>query len=334
MTPELTEKRLCLERIFMPYAQHQRREAYLRQTKAEPAPGATLRFAHYTSATAMLNIIHEKRMWMRNTNCMSDYSEVRHGFTILQQFFAHDNPDRVQLEAALDSCSPGAAIEAIKLFDGWFQDTTFNTYITSISEHDPSEDLHGRLSMWRAFGGNTARVAFVFKVPYMTSVAEGLQIMFSPVAYLSTDGVHGVLRQVIENINRERAFLQSIDRQLLITMVFLMLIAAVTCLKHEGFNEEKEWRVIYSPKRLPSQFMKSVIRNVSGVPQLVYLLPIDATVSDSLVDIDLANMFDRLIIGPSPYPWPMYEAFTAALSEAGVKNAGERVFVSGIPIRP
>jgi hypothetical protein len=36
---------------------------------------------------------------------------------------------------------------------------------------------------------------------------------------------------------------------------------------------------------------------------------------------------------PSPYPWPMYEAFTAALTKAGMKEAGARVFVSGIPIR-
>jgi len=281
-----------------------------------------------------MNIITEKRIWMRNTNCMSDYSEVRHGFTILQQFFAPDKTDGKERKDALDGCADGVAIEALRLFDGWSPDVTLNTYITSISEHDPSEDLHGRLSMWRAFGGNTARVAFVFKVPYMTSVAEELQVMFSPVAYLSKKGVHDVLHEVIKNINRELDFLRSIDRPLLVTMIFNMLIAAVTCSKHEGFHEEREWRVVYSPKRLASQFMKSIIRDIAGVPQPIYELPLDAALSNSLADIDLTNLFDRLIIGPSPYPWPMYEAFTAALSKAGVKNAGELVFVSGIPIRP
>jgi hypothetical protein len=38
------------------------------------------------------------------------------------------------------------------------------TFITSIFEHDDSDDLHGRLSMWRALGMSTARVAIVFKV--------------------------------------------------------------------------------------------------------------------------------------------------------------------------
>jgi hypothetical protein len=62
-------------------------------------------------------------------------------------------------------------------------------------------------------------------------------------------------------------------------------------------------------------------------------LPLDATVAPFLADLDFAQIFDRLIIGPSPYPWPMYEAFKAALTEAGVKDAQERVFVSDIPIR-
>jgi len=333
MIPESIEYLQRLEQIFMPYASGQREEACRRQTGAEAAPGAFLRFAHYTSASAAISIIKEKRIWMRNTNCMSDYSEVHHGYTMLREFFAHTNPDREKLIKAIDGCSPRAATEAINLFDGWFQDTSLNTYITSISEHDRSEDQHGRLSMWRAFGGNIARVAFVFKVPYFSSVTEALHVMFSPVAYLSQPAVHKLLQEVIENINRERVFLQSVDRPRFVGMIFAMLIAAVTCLKHEGFQEEREWRVIYSPKRQSSPLMHSVIKEVSGVPQPVYLLPLDVQVSPALADIELSSMFDRLIIGPSPYPWPMYEAFVAELSKSGVSDAGKRVFTSNIPIR-
>jgi hypothetical protein len=58
---------------------------------------------------------------------------------------------------ALEPSVPGAADEAIVLFYQWWNDIRFNTYIVSMSEHDNKEDLHGRLSMWRAFGGNLAR---------------------------------------------------------------------------------------------------------------------------------------------------------------------------------
>ena len=146
--------------------------------------------------------------------------------------------------------------------------------------------------------------------------------------------MHEVFHRVIDNVNNERAYLQSIDRSILAAMVFHMLIAAMTCLKHQGFHEEREWRVIHSPKRQPSPLLQAAIREISGVPQPIYLLPLDVTVSPGLADIDLAHMLDRLIIGPSPYPWPMYEAFTTALSRAGVENATSKVFVSDIPVRP
>ena len=67
---------------------------------------------------------------------------------------------------------------------------------------------------------------------------------------------------------------------------------------------------------------------------LVHLLPLDISVSSEIADVDFTNAFDRLIIGPSPYPWPMREAFSEALSNAGVTDAKDKVFVSEIPIRP
>ena len=67
------------------------------------------------------------------------------------------------------------------------------------------------------------------------------------------------------------------------------------------------------------------------MPQRVYRLPVDASASTALADLDLARIFDRVIIGPSPYPWVMYEAFVDALTKAGL--ADPSVQVSGIPIR-
>jgi hypothetical protein len=52
-----------------------------------------------------------------------------------------------------------------------------------------------------------------------------------------------------------------------------------------------------------------------------------------LAELDIAAMFDRLIIGLSPYPQAMYEAFKIALSTAGVVDAGSKIVASLIPIR-
>jgi len=69
------------------------------------------------------------------------------------------------------------------------------------------------------------------------------------------------------------------------------------------------------------------------VPQVVYKVPPDSSASPLIADLDFAQAFDRLIVGPTPYPWPIYGAFVEALKAAGVANTGERVFASGIPIR-
>jgi len=321
-----------LEGIFMPQGRRQR-EAY----KERMTPGAapeSLRFVHYTSAEAALNIIKSKRIWMRNTMCMSDYSEVQHGFSILEKFF-RDKPKLVQFKEALDTCMPGAAGEAIDRFNHWWADIRLNTYITSISEHDGQEDLHGRLSMWRAFGGSTTRVAIVLNIPWLSESGDALHLLFSPVAYLTESETHAVIHEVISNVAANRDFLCSVDNETIINCVFNMLLAAVACLKHEGFHEEREWRAIYSPGRWSSDLMESAIEVVAGVPQRIYKIPLDESVSPTLHDLEFSRSFDRLIIGPSQYAVPMCEAFHAALTEAGVPQHTEkqRIFISGIPIR-
>ena len=71
------------------------------------------------------------------------------------------------------------------------------------------------------------------------------------------------------------------------------------------------------------------------MPQLVYELPLDKRVAPEVGGLEFSQVFDRLIIGPAQFDWPMYEAFRAALDKAGVPPEAkqQRIFVSGIPIR-
>lgn len=290
------------------------------------------RLVHYTTAEAALNIIRTKRFWMRNTNCMSDYSEVQHGLDIFNRFFS-DPTKHESFTVALDDCMPGVASEAINAFNSSWSDIRLNSYIACLSEHQDSEDTNGRLSMWRGFGGTTTRIGIVLRIPYNSLSALALSLTFSPVAYLSESAAHKVLEEVIGNIRANCDYLRTIGRDSLIRLVFMTFLSGVVCLKHEGFQEEKEWRAIYAPKRWPSPLMESSTEVVSGVPQVVYKVPLDAAVSDEIADLDFTQILDHLIIGPTSYPWPIYGAFVDELTKAGVADAAERVRVSGIPIR-
>jgi len=313
--------------ITMPHALKQMQAMYQR------TPGQTHgRFVHYTTAEAALNIIRTKRFWLRNTNCMSDYREVQHGFDIFNRYFL-DAARRKAFVDAFDACTPGAADEAFAAFNNWWQDLRLNTYIACVSEHQDSEDVHGRLSMWRAFGGTGTRVGIVLRLPYVSFSAVSLALNFSPVAYLSESDAHGVVDQVVANVRANRDYLRTLKREVLVQLVFQIFVSGIVCLKHEGFHEEREWRAIYTPKRWSSPLMQSSTEVVAGVPQVVYKIPLDSSASPLVSDLDFGQILDRLIVGPTPYPWPIYGAFVEVLKANGVQNAEERVFVSNIPIR-
>jgi len=218
---EAHELSLKLTGIFMPQA--------LRQMKAlyERVPGQTTgRLVHYTSAEAALQIIEKKQFWMRNTICMTDYREVLHGYDIFNNYFADKTRGQAFIDA-FDAVAPGVATEAIVAFNNSWSDIRLNTYITCVSEHPDSEDKHGRLSMWRAFGSGTGtRVGIVFSIPYMTLSPVALGLTFSPVAYLPPPEVYKVIEEVVANVQKERAYLQTLQRDLIVRMFIVVRMSA------------------------------------------------------------------------------------------------------------
>jgi len=330
---ERMQQMILLESIFLPRTRKQRMSLYP-GAKSDSLPTGDAFFVHYTSAEAALKIIRSKRLWMRNTNCMADFREVQHGVDLLNGFFTTERKERFCGAVAL--CAPNAAEEAINLFNNWWNDIRFNTFIASLSEHDSKkEDNCGRLSMWRGFGvGNVPRVALVLKVPAVSDAPGSLNLAFSPVMYLSQKETENTLLEVIGNVEKNRDLLRSLDRQLLVRFILHTLVSMAVCMKHQGFQEEREWRVVYLPELASSPLIQSSVETIGGVPQVVYQLPLDVTVNPVLADIDLPRVLHRLIIGPSPYPWAMHQAFSRALVDARVPDAGSRVWTSDIPIRP
>lgn len=317
-----------LASIFTPDSLERRRRLYPLSGKGQ----TSARFVHYTSAEAALQIIGKKRMWMRNATSMSDYREVQHGLSQVDRFMSRGD-DWARLDAALNQCANGVLGEATGLLAKFRIDLGLATFVTSISEHEQAEDVHGRLSMWRAFGGNVARVALVFNLPWHSESPKALKLIFSPVTYLGDQEMELSFRRVIENVERECEFLKTMGRTQLVRHLFAMFLTSATCSKHPGFAEEREWRAIYLPSIDPSPLMRSSIEVIQGVPQRVYHIPLEGSSDSVLADLDFAKVFDGLIIGPSPFAVPMYGAFHESLTKAGVTNAERRMVVSNIPIR-
>ena len=321
MNDEAQEK---LGRIFMPYAM--RRLDQVRQKKTK--------FAHYTSAYAAIQIIEKKTVWMRNAVVMNDFSEVQHGQECLIESWSDENVGG-RLKALMKRIDPDLVERVQQGFNNRLHDREVQSYLISISEHGDGaldEDMYGRLSMWRAYGGDT-NVAFVFNNKPFVSESNALNAFTSPVLYCDKEGFKYHFLEMIKGLEKNFDFLAEIGPDEVETRLFWALHFAALSTKHPGFSEEKEWRVIYSSTLLPSERIKFDIETLGGVPQKVYKLLLKNYPEEGFVGATLPEFLDEIIIGPTESPWPIYEALSTRLEENGVENAWSKVRISNIPLR-
>jgi hypothetical protein len=317
---QFTPEQERLFKIFYPYA-YKRHSAVL---------AGNIRFVHYTSAEAAINILRSKEVWMRKSSCMNDFSEVQHGLNCLIKTYNSEAGE--VFKRTLNNIFDGLVANIEELFNGWIPHFQINTYFVCLSEHNDLEDSFGRLSMWRAYSETTGVALVMNSLPFLTP-SQVLKAYVSPVAYLSDQEFEKEFAQITENIVNEGAFLKQQDRQLIINYVFNAFKFAALCTKHPGFAEEKEWRVVYSPSLEESDHLKKEIQVVGGVPQPIYKIPLKDIPEEGLIGIEIPALLDRIIIGPTQYPLVMYEAFCDLLLEAGVKDPSKMVFISDIPLR-
>jgi len=309
-----------LFQIFMPFAA-QKIEA-IRQNET--------RFVHYTSAAVGRSIIENENVWMRQARCMNDFMEVEYGVDCWN--FALESDAGKRFLNILDRHFAGLGQEVIQDFNLFHHNIQNDSYLTCLSEHKPHEDEHGRLSMWRAYGGRNA-VALVVNNGPLLSESQALNAFSSPVAYATKDQVEYYLSSIADGIEkREKDFAIS-DRKNVKTNIFNAFLFGVVCTKHVGFEEEIEWRVIHIPEMYPSPHLRASIETVNGVPQPVYKIPLIELPEEHFEGASIPNFLERVIIGPSEYPGAMRRAFIQLLESKGVSEPEKKVINSGIPLR-
>jgi hypothetical protein len=158
-----------------------------------------------------------------------------------------------------------------------------------------------------------------------------------PVGYFISAVFHRRFTDVVSRIDAEQSFLRGIGRDAVRTRLFNMFLFAATCTKHPGFHEELEWRVTHNPDLHPSPHPTKSIETIRGVQQPVYKIALHnipaALPTERLDGIEIPQLVERVIIGPTQFPTAICEALITALSDAGVHDAARRVVISDIPLR-
>jgi hypothetical protein len=317
MTTKPDEERI--KSVFFPYAYERAREVQ----------AARRRFVYYTTAKTAVSILTHKQLWMRNITAMNDYMEGQHGFECLDPAYRGEPGKR--LRDVLDGYFPGLSRQLLDHFNGYLAAIQRETYMTCVSEHFDDEDQHGRLSMWRAYGGD-AGVALVLNGDVMFSNGDVLAAYASPVAYWDADEFARQLTSVVERIERESDYVRSLGHQKVKDIAFNMLRFAVLCTKHPGFHEEREWRIVASPVMYPSPLTLTV-EVVHATAQPVLKIDLRNYPNQGLEGLALPDLLNRVIIGPCEFPQVMLAAFRELLRKAEVAEPESKVVVSGIPLR-
>ncbi|MEI6343448.1 MAG: DUF2971 domain-containing protein [Verrucomicrobiota bacterium] len=316
-----------IERVFSPSLAEKRSKLYGRGERAS-------RFIHYTSAENAFKIINSREFWLRNVRCMNDHREVTHGCDSILRHL-RDVDSRQRLASAMHAIAPGAFESALADFNKMTQEghLELGTYIGSLSEHPNEEDKHGRLSMWREYGGKAGCVGIVLNIPRESRAAADLGVAFSPVAYMDDDKVRGWLDDVAQRSMDELDFLRSLGVDGLRRAIVQMLVIAATCMKHEGFSEEREWRLVHNPNLMHGTGLRAQFELIGGIPQKVCCLPLGDGDRSDAESLAFSDLFERIIIGPTTYKFPILDSLVHALEAAGVRDPMGRISFSDIPLR-
>lgn len=289
------------------------------------------KFAHYTTAENALNIIAGKSVWLRNAAVMNDHSEIEHGQAIIGKTL--EGPVGQRLWRAIDQVHDGISNTIRSRYLDDAHHAREMTFMTSLCEHDHI-DWIGRLSMWRAYGGARGGVALVFKPEVLTDPGLNLGLYPSPVLYGGADEFSKELSAIAGELEARPDLLAAIDDMSVALVVAGALHFAMLSLKHRGFDEEREWRILCPTRELgPDASVKRLVKSVGGSPQIIYEVPFHGKDGAFLPQLRWDNMLDRIIIGPALHPEVIKQAIEAELRSQGVALWDQLVCVSDIPLR-
>ena len=314
-----------LAKIFLPYFSKER----------DLLEQHDIHLAHYTNCEVADKIIRNQEIWLRDSTRMNDSREVSHGIELIDGYFG-DNAKAEKFKMVVDATSPGATDKALGMFQEW-KEKRRSVYLISLSRHAPPdskyrehEAKHGRLSMWRGYGGPQG-VAIIFKIPFGQASNRNLMLFLSPAGYF--DSIDEQLETIITNVIAERKFLSSIPSEMLVNVIFLMMVMAAISLKHPGFAEEDEWRLLYLPETWKSDLIVMKQENIRGKNEIVCKLPFAAFEQVGIRGMDTNTCIENVIVGPGKFAKEIKSYIADALRSRDIKDADKRVILSGTPFR-
>ena len=264
---------------------------------------------------------------------MNDHEEVAFGI--------HSGLKAVgESDAILNACRSQKRREIVlhafdRAYRQFANEHVLDTYVFCLSELR-ADDNDGLLSMWRGYGGNGSGIAWVINTGQFAAVQTSSLILArvhygsrnERIAWLATKVAQFSNLLLSEELGDD-------DLNMATNALFERIKLFALFSKHKGFEEEREWRVVYTPARDPGGALQPYFGYFVGPrgvePKLKLKLQPISGVTAPVFSLDLIT--DRLILGPTLSSPLAVSAFHKLLD--GTKHPGlkARLHASGIPFR-
>lgn len=303
-------------------ADYNERVSYLKQND--------LKLAHYTSAAVALKIIDNKEIWLNNVGNMNDYREVELGKNLLAKTFNKTDEGK-RLKNILSEIDKDLSKNLIVRYNKIVDDLD-NTYAFCLTEHKKDYDKYGKLSMWRAYAPKNG-IAIILNLEPFIEEARKTSAFTIPMFYYDYEEFADKFKEFVDKIEENIDLFKTITTEEALEFLYRKFLVSVLSLKHKGFEEEKEWRILYNNiVYIPDELVIEKFEMVNGIPRIVYVLNFEQ-LNDFGYSTNLNNILYKIIIGPSDNPKQLQEIFIKKLKENGVTNAESKVVISEIPVR-
>jgi hypothetical protein len=160
-----------------------------------------------------------------------------------------------------------------------------------------------------------------------------LWVFITPVGYFDQSRFDLEVDEALASLEANRDRIAQEPPEWAVNFGYLMLALTAVSTKHEGFHEEREWRVVHFPTLFESQIVRPFTELVGGVPQTVYKLPMENYPEHHLTGIDFSELLEKVMIGPTPFPDTIYTAMLSVLRAAKIPEPEKKLVISGIPLR-
>lgn len=294
------------------------------------------KLVHYTSASVARNIIEKEELWMRKTVRMNDASEVLYGETCIKNVIYKKNiADKIN--SFIGKFNSDKNLQDLLWYcSNLINDIKNRTYISCLSEHLNQEKNIGRLSMWRAYGSSTG-IALIINPKFLKeeTVIPNNFFLTLPVIYSETD-FEKIFLDILNNIQIHLDELSNFNLEDFFKLFSYMIYVYILSVKHPGFAEEREWRIILShihmgaEKFISPDLIERSVENINNIPEIIYKIKLN---NYDFISPYKSSLLEKIIIGPSACADIVAESFEEILQLKGIPNAKDMIIVSNIPLR-